>query len=385
MAGPQSSVSSHTPHEESSGWQQPARPYVELHAHSCWSLREGASATDELVDRALRLRYPALALTDHDNLYGAMEFARAAHERGLKPITGCEITLAPDARISPPLHGRVERGPGGEVPTHLTLLAATVDGYRNICRLLTRAYKTYGKDTPMVEKAWLFEHHEGLIVLSGCPNSELSLLLEPGSDSRFTIHDSRFGQADLGQSRARQQAVSHDIEPTPKGTTNATPLSREVERGAGGEGALPLNTTSQTPPLPQSHQSPERQRRVGAERRGPGGEGNSVLSPQSSLLAELSLLLAEQQLPSPPGRGAGGEGALPLNTTSQTPPLPQSHQSPERQRRVGAERRGPGGEGNSVLSPQSSLLAELSLLLAEQQLPSPPGRGAGGEGALPLN
>lgn len=67
--------------------------YVELHAHSCWSVREGASATDEMVDRALRLGYPALGVTDHDNLYGAMEFAQAARERGLKPITGCEFTI----------------------------------------------------------------------------------------------------------------------------------------------------------------------------------------------------------------------------------------------------------------------------------------------------
>ena len=67
---------------------RPSSTYVELHAHSCWSLREGASSTDELIDRALQLGYPALALTDHDNLYGAMEFAKSANERGLKPITG---------------------------------------------------------------------------------------------------------------------------------------------------------------------------------------------------------------------------------------------------------------------------------------------------------
>jgi len=58
---------------------RPSSTYVELHAHSCWSLREGASATDELIDRALQLGYPALALTDHDNLYGAMEFAKSAN------------------------------------------------------------------------------------------------------------------------------------------------------------------------------------------------------------------------------------------------------------------------------------------------------------------
>lgn len=138
--------------------------YVELHAHSCWSLREGASSTDDLIDRAIQLGYPALALTDHDNLYGAMEFAKAARERHLKPITGAEITM----------------GTGGEgLTSHLTVLAQNVAGYRNLCRLLSRAYRTHGKDAPRVERDWLFEHNEGLIVLSGCQDSELARATEP--------------------------------------------------------------------------------------------------------------------------------------------------------------------------------------------------------------
>lgn len=150
----------------------PVTGYVELHAHSCWSLREGASATDELIDRALQLGYPALALTDHDNLYGAMEFARAASERGLKPITGAEVTV-----LEPP------GSPAGGQPGHLTLLAQDVDGYRNLCRLLSRAYRTHGKDTPLVERGWLFECNAGLVVLSGCGDSALSRLADPLSET----------------------------------------------------------------------------------------------------------------------------------------------------------------------------------------------------------
>ena len=142
--------------------------YVELHAHSCWSLREGASSTDDLIDRALQLGYSALALTDHDNLYGAMEFAKAARERNLKPITGAEISIE-----TPSSAGQ------NEDPFHLTVLAQTVDGYRNLCRLLSRAYRTHGKDTPIVEQDWLFELNTGLIVLSGCRHSELSRLTDP--------------------------------------------------------------------------------------------------------------------------------------------------------------------------------------------------------------
>ena len=151
------------------------KAYAELHAHSCWSLREGASSTDELIDRATALGYPAMALTDHDNLYGAMEYARAARERGLKPITGCELTVRdsgagrseaasslPDVQPSP--------------ASHLTVLARDVEGYRNLCRLLSRAYRVHGKDAPVVEREWLFEHNAGLIVLSGCTGSELARL-----------------------------------------------------------------------------------------------------------------------------------------------------------------------------------------------------------------
>jgi error-prone DNA polymerase len=141
-------------------------PYAELHAHSCWSLREGASSTDEMVGRALALGYTAMAITDHDNLYGAMEYARAAEERGLKPITGCEISVASEDGEGP--------------PGHLTLLAEDVAGYRNLCRLLSRAYRTFGKDEPRITRGWLFELGDGLIVLSGCRQGEIPRLLETG-------------------------------------------------------------------------------------------------------------------------------------------------------------------------------------------------------------
>ena len=139
--------------------------YVELHAHSCWSLREGASRCSEMIDQAVALGYPALALTDHDNLYGAMEFAKTAHERGLRPITGAEVTLAPRSQ--------------GQDPSHLTLLAADTEGYRNLCRLLSRAHRLHGKDTPQIEVESLFEHCAGMIALSGCREGALSRLTDP--------------------------------------------------------------------------------------------------------------------------------------------------------------------------------------------------------------
>jgi error-prone DNA polymerase len=193
--------------------------YIELHAHSCWSLREGASSSDELVERALALGYPALAVTDHDNLYGAMEFAQAARERGLKPITGCEITLARDARwetgdaTRETPGARLSEGRGTEdegPPGHLTLLCESAEGYRNLCRLLSRAYGTYGKDTPLVEEEWLFELAEGLIVLSGCRESAISRAVQAWDKRRAEELAMRYRDR-LGREQFFIELQHHDV------------------------------------------------------------------------------------------------------------------------------------------------------------------------------
>ncbi|MGH2531624.1 MAG: PHP domain-containing protein, partial [Thermomicrobiales bacterium] len=97
------------------------RSYVELHLHTAFSFLDGASQPWELVDRAQQLGYEALAVTDHDGLYGAMEFAQHARNAGIAPIIGAELTLTDDS--------------------HLTLLAATATGYTNLSRLITEAHR----------------------------------------------------------------------------------------------------------------------------------------------------------------------------------------------------------------------------------------------------
>jgi error-prone DNA polymerase len=94
--------------------------YVELHCHSAYSFLDGASLPEELAVRAAELGYPALALTDHDGVYGSLEFAHAAKYLGLRAITGAEATLADGS--------------------HVTLLVETTRGYANLCRLLTEAH-----------------------------------------------------------------------------------------------------------------------------------------------------------------------------------------------------------------------------------------------------
>src|SRR3989304_5232524 len=114
--------------------------YTELHLPSHWSVLEGASSPLELGLRARELGYEALALTDHDGLYGAMEFAQAARAWGIRPITGAEVTLPPSP--PPPLPRAGEGWPkaGARAAHHLTLLCESQRGYANLCRLLSHAH-----------------------------------------------------------------------------------------------------------------------------------------------------------------------------------------------------------------------------------------------------
>lgn len=122
--------------------------YVELHCHSSFSLLDGASPPDELVARAGDLGMDALALTDHDALYGAVPFAAAAEARGVRPIFGAEMTL--------------------EDGSHLTLLVENERGWRNLCTLISRARLARPKGESSLPWADLETHAEGLMCLSGC-------------------------------------------------------------------------------------------------------------------------------------------------------------------------------------------------------------------------
>jgi error-prone DNA polymerase len=127
--------------------------YVELHCHSAYSFLDGASLPEELAARAAELGYDALALTDHDGLYGSLEFAYAAKALGVRPLTGAEVTLADGS--------------------HVTLLVETPSGYANLCRLLTAAH-AHERLNPRLDLALLEERSEGLVCLSGCASHGLA-------------------------------------------------------------------------------------------------------------------------------------------------------------------------------------------------------------------
>jgi error-prone DNA polymerase len=144
--------------------------YVELHAHSSYSFLDGASLPGELAASAAERGYSAFALTDHDNVCGAMELAQACEPLGVRPIHGAELTVrGPGAEGA-----RAGRGEAGEPAFHLTLLVESAAGWRNLCRLLTTAHAGTrpfpGRDPlpPAVSLDAVERHAEGLVCLSGC-------------------------------------------------------------------------------------------------------------------------------------------------------------------------------------------------------------------------
>src|SRR3954466_5318550 len=152
--------------------------YVELHCHSAYSFGDGASAPEELAHRAAELGYESLAITDHDGVWGAMEFAEACKAFGVRPIVGAEMTITyPEASshgarkaTGDPSSARILPVP----PGHLTLLVENADGGRNLCRWVTEAHKDTRPHPdreplpPALPLGALEERAEGLVCLSGC-------------------------------------------------------------------------------------------------------------------------------------------------------------------------------------------------------------------------
>ena len=149
--------------------------FVHLHVHSEYSLLDGAAQLEKLVAKAKALRFPAIALTDHGNLFGAVDFYLAAQKAGVKPIVGCELYIAPGSRTE-----RGSQDGGYEGANHLTVLVRDHTGYQNLIKLVSRAYLEGFYYKPRVDKELLAQHAEGLLVLSGCLNSEVSRAISAG-------------------------------------------------------------------------------------------------------------------------------------------------------------------------------------------------------------
>jgi DNA polymerase-3 subunit alpha len=153
------------------GFVMPEKSFVHLHCHSHYSLLDGANRVPELVEHVKKLGMNACAITDHGNLFGAIEFYQACRSAGINPIIGYEAYVAPGKRTEREAKKR------GEAGYHLTLLAKNAVGFKNLIKMASVAYLEGYYYVPRIDKELLSEHHEGLIGLSGCASSEFSEMI----------------------------------------------------------------------------------------------------------------------------------------------------------------------------------------------------------------
>ena len=142
--------------------------FVHLHLHTEYSLLDGACRLDRLMEKAHELKFPSMAITDHGSMYGVIEFYRAALAKGIKPIIGCEVYIAPGSRFT-----KKTANSGRDVYNHLLLLAKDEVGYKNLIRLVTAGHLEGYYYKPRIDKEILAEHKDGIIALSGCLESEI--------------------------------------------------------------------------------------------------------------------------------------------------------------------------------------------------------------------
>ncbi|MEJ7791751.1 MAG: DNA polymerase III subunit alpha [Gaiellaceae bacterium] len=204
--------------------------YVELHCHSSFSFLDGASHPEELTLRAAELGYEAVALTDHDGVYGSLEFATAAKHCGIRPITGAEVTLSSVGSTEPQTSGGAgfAGARAGVDGHHVTLLVESTRGYANLCRLLTAAHAhTRPKEgaeplPPALDPALLAELNEGIVCLSGCARNGLgahdpnaAVVLAQAFGDRFYVELQRpFERGDTRRNALLRDLATHLGAPT---------------------------------------------------------------------------------------------------------------------------------------------------------------------------
>jgi DNA polymerase III subunit alpha len=199
--------------------------FAHLHVHTEYSMLDGAARIDELFAEAARMQMPALAMTDHGQLFGAVDFYLAGRKHGVKPIIGVEGYLAPGSRFLK------QRRDAAEPYTHLTLLAENQTGYANLLRLVSAASLEGHFYKPRMDRELLERHHEGLIATSGCLGSEVNQRLLKG--------DREGARATLGEFRDLFGAGSYFVELADHGLPEQRRVNPELIALAGDLG-LPL-------------------------------------------------------------------------------------------------------------------------------------------------
>ena len=149
--------------------------FVHLHVHTQYSLLDGTNRLDDLFSKAKEYQMPAIAMTDHGNIYGAVDFYQHAYKAGIKPIIGCELYVAPHSRLDKTGHG------SRETAYHLIVLAKNIQGYKNLMKLTTAGFLEGFYYRPRVDKEILAKYHEGLIGMSACLHGEVAAQILRGN------------------------------------------------------------------------------------------------------------------------------------------------------------------------------------------------------------
>ena len=230
--------------------------YAELHCHSNYSFQEGASSIEDLLVRSKELGYRALALTDHDNLCGAMHFAQVARTFEMQAITGVEATLKDGS--------------------HLTLLAQTRQGYSNLCNAVSYSYITGERRDPGLDPGHLPDLSDGVVLLTGCRNGRVPRLLSEertrDAEEQLEQYLERFGAANVfvelqqnlvrGDTQRNRRLVElarqvrcrggrHQQRPLPRAGASPAPGLPGRHPTQPEPGRDPPGTASQRPVLPQ--------------------------------------------------------------------------------------------------------------------------------------
>ncbi|MBU1753656.1 DNA polymerase III subunit alpha [bacterium] len=178
--------------------------FVHLHTHSEYSLLDGAAKVEALLERAHKLKMPALAITDHGNMFGAIEFYKYAYKIGVKPIIGCELYIAPASRLDK------NAQQGAITNYHGVCLVKNEEGYKNLMRLVSIGYTEGFYYKPRIDKEILRQYSKGLIFLSGCIKGEIASLIIHGQDQEARRVAGEF-QKMFGEGNFYLELHSHGI------------------------------------------------------------------------------------------------------------------------------------------------------------------------------
>jgi DNA polymerase-3 subunit alpha len=194
--------------------------FVHLHLHSEYSLLDGACRIDELLDRAVQLKMPAVAITEHGNMFSSVVFHDHARKRGINPILGCEVYVAPGDR-------RVKSGTPGETANHLVLLAETLEGYRNLIKLVSSGYTEGFYYKPRIDKELLAQHSRGLIGLSSCLKGEVATGIRTEQQQK-AIHAAATYRDILGRENFFLEMQYQGIEEQKRVNIGVQPIAKDL-------------------------------------------------------------------------------------------------------------------------------------------------------------